>query len=67
MIIIRQGERYYYLKCLPNNGEERKEDCSLTQSSQGIPCQSEHGLLAEHSVRDASLTDDARPTDISPG
>lgn len=46
---------------------EEKEGSSLTQHSQGIPCQSEHGLLAECSVRDASLTDDAGPSDISPG
>lgn len=46
---------------------EGEEGSGLTQHSQGIPCQSEHGLLAERSVRDASLTDDAGPSDISPG
>lgn len=49
------------------NNAEKKEGSSLTRHSQGIPWQPEHGLLAEHSVRDASLTDDAGPSDISPG
>lgn len=39
---------------------------SSPQHSQGIPCQTEHGLLAEPSVRCASLTDDSGPCDISP-
>ncbi|KAG8000734.1 hypothetical protein GBF38_017215 [Nibea albiflora] len=60
-MLMRRGEE--------RRGEERRgeERSGLTQHSQGIPCQSEHGLLAVRSVRDASLTDDAGPSDISPG
>lgn len=51
-----------------NNMERRgKKERSLTLHSQGIPCQSEHGLLAKRSVRDASLTNGAGPSDISLG
>lgn len=47
--------------------EEKSRSSSLTEHSQGIPSQSEHGLLVEYADRDASLTYDAHPSDISPG